>query len=114
VIRKILRLFPYVRRLEDGVDQLSNDLAKALTGELTLERMVAERGECKIEIGTKMASFLAASFYSMLDKAGAENYIEISFIAPDGKPITVTIRRHDGKTPDQLYKELLTQCENKK
>jgi hypothetical protein len=113
MIQKILRLFPYVRRLEDGVDSLSKDLAKALVGELTIESIVADRKTCTIELGTKMASFLAASFYSMLTKTGAENYIELSFMAPDGKPITVTIRRHDGKTPDQLYKELLTQCENK-
>jgi hypothetical protein len=103
---RFLRLFKYVRSLEAELEETHNDLSKALCGEVTIESIVANRNECKVELGARMAGFFANSFYDMLNEVGADNYIEMTFIPPDDKPITVTIRRHNGKTPDQLYKEL--------
>ena len=111
MIRSLLRRFRYVRELETALDKSHEDLTKALCGELTIESIVADRKECKVELGTRMAGFFGASFYDMLDEVGADNYVEIGFLAPDGKPVTVTVRRHGGKTPDQLYREALDRAE---
>lgn len=108
---RLLRLFPYVRQLEADSKKLRADLTSALCGELTIEKIAADNKTCSVELGTKMAGFLATSFYDMLDTVKAENYIEISFLVPHGKPVTVTIRRHEGMTPDQLYREALARAE---
>jgi hypothetical protein len=102
---RLLRIFPYVRELEQDNERLADDLQKALAGELTIESLSVRNGVCRIEMGTRMASYLASSFHEILNELGAKNYVEMQFGDADGKTVCVTLVRHEGKTPNDLLVE---------
>lgn len=94
-----------IAKLEAENDDLTDKLGKALAGEMTVESIRADRDECKIVLGHRMAGIMAETFYDWLEKVGAENYIEAQFNSPKGDRITVTVQRFFGKSPHELRRE---------
>ena len=103
IFRWVLRKFKYVQELESDYDEIYNKLQLALSGDITLETMRVDSKGMSASISTKMAGYMAGIFKDTLNEMDAENYIEMQFMDPESQlPITVTIKRHDGKTPHQL------------
>jgi DNA-directed RNA polymerase subunit L len=99
MIKQFLRLFPYVRELEDN-------LQKAICGKLSLESLHLENGRVDAKLKSKIVPLVAECFYDILNDHNAVNYVEFSLnhIASN-QTIIVTVQKQDGKTPHQLRVE---------
>lgn len=95
MINRILRLFPYVKRLE-------NDKAKALAGEISLVDLLIKDGKMDATFKTEFAKILCAWCVDVM--GDAPNYVEISLssVDSDGEKYTVTVQKNSGKTPHEL------------
>ncbi len=97
MIKRILRLFPYVQQLE-------NERDKALTGELNLVDLHCQNGQFNATFKTKVAVFLATWANEVL--GDAPNYVEISLIHSEtSERYLVTVQKAYGKTPHELRVE---------
>lgn len=79
---------------------------KYVAGEITLEQMCIDRGGFTAAMGTEMAHIMAECFWELLQDKKAVNYLEIQFTPKDrgdkeSHRCTVTVRRHEGKTPHE-------------
>ena len=54
--------------------------------------------------GAEMARIIAGSFWDLLTKNQADNYVEMTFASPDKplKKVVVTVRKAWGQTPDEM------------
>lgn len=54
--------------------------------------------------GAEMARIMAGSFWDLLTKNQADNYVEMTFASPDKpmKKVVVTVRKAWGQTPDEM------------
>lgn len=96
IFLSLLRRIPYVQKLEA-------DLQSALAGDLNIVSMNMKNGKLDIAFKTKVTELLAAYGNSILEEAGAENYVEFSFgFIPDRAVGSILIRKHDGKSPHEL------------
>ncbi len=60
----------------------------------------------RVRMAARLSMILVESFSAFLDTAGAENYVEQEIIERNGgRRFTLTIRRHEGKTPHQLRQD---------
>lgn len=59
--------------------------------------------------GAEMARIIAGSFWDLLTKNQADNYVEMTFASPDKplKKVVVTVRKVWGQTPDEIAELLL-------
>ena len=95
MINRILRLFPYVKRLE-------NEKAKALAGEISLVDLLVKDGKIDATFKTEFAKIPCAWCVDVI--GDAPNYVEISLssVDADGEKYTVTVQKSSGKTPHEL------------
>lgn len=99
MIRQFLRLFPYVRQLED-------QLQKALCGEISLESMQIKDGNIDLKLKSKIVPLVAEAFHELLDEMQAPNYIEFSLKHLEThETILVTVQKKSGKSPHELRVE---------
>lgn len=95
-----------IQEERDSAAQRVDELAEILSGKTTLESLQISKGGFSAVLGTEMASFMASCFIGLLDERRAENYIEVNLRTRDGKELSCTIRRENGKTVGQVNSEL--------
>lgn len=107
-----------VKQLEQQLDEvrgenekLRKDHGEYVLGKATLMDLAVRNGSLTASMGTEMAHIWAEQFHSVLESTKAENYVECMFNTKDGKIITVTVQRHEKKTPHQFRMELETTVE---
>lgn len=107
-----------VKQLEQQLDEvrgenekLRKDHGEYVLGKATLMDLAVRNGSLTASMGTEMAHIWAEQFHSVLESTKAENYVECMFNTKDGKMITVTVQRHEKKTPHQFRMELETTVE---
>ena len=97
MIKSFLRLFPYVKQLEE-------ERQKALTGELNIVDLYVTQSRMDATVKTKVAQMLCAWAKDVIDDA--PNYVEISFHHTEtSQRYIITVQKADGKTPHQLRME---------
>lgn len=108
MIKYFLRLFPYVRQLED-------QLRQAVCGEISLESLQVKNGNIDLKLQSNIVPLVAEAFHELLDEMQASNYIQFSLDhLKTHETILVTVQKKSGKSPHELrveaeqkYKELL-------
>jgi uncharacterized protein HemY len=96
MIRHFLRLFPYVRQLED-------QLRQAICGEISLESMQIKDNSIDLKLKSKIVPIVAEAFHELLDEMEAPNYIEFSLDHLEThETILVTVQKKSGKSPAEL------------
>jgi hypothetical protein len=99
MIKQFLRLFPYVRQLED-------QLQKALCGEISLESLQVKDGNIDLKLKSKIVPIVAGAFHELLDEMQAPNYIEFSLDHLEThETILVIVQKKSGKSPHELRVE---------
>jgi len=96
MIKQLLRLFPYVRQLED-------QLRQAIAGEISLESLQVKDGNIDLKLKSKIVPLVAEAFHELLDEMEAPNYIEFSLDHLEThETILVTVQKKNGKSPAEL------------
>lgn len=99
MIRQFLRLFPYVRKLED-------QLRQALCGEISLESFQVKDGNIDLKLKSRIVPLVAEAFYELLNEMKAPNYIEFSLDHLEAhETILVTVQKKSGKSPHEMRVE---------
>ena len=99
MIRQFLRLFPYVRQLED-------QLRQAICGEISLESFQVKDGNIDLKLKSKIVPIVAEAFHELLDEMQTPNYIEFSLKHLDTQEtILVIVQKKNGKSPHELRVE---------
>ena len=67
---------------------------------------------CSLD-GPEMARIIATSFWDMLAENKADNYVEMTFAAPEKplKKVVVIVRKAFGRTPDDLRVKAEAECD---
>lgn len=98
---------PSVRALVEENEQIRKDLDDLASNRTTLHELAVQNGTITAAMGTETARIIAERFAELLREHGAKNYLEMQFHSPKvpGETLCLTLRWHDGKTPDQLKRE---------
>ncbi len=106
MLKKFLRLFPYVRQLESNFE-------KALCGEMSLESLHMKDGKLNVALKSKIVPLVAECFYDILNESQALNFVEFSLThLKSSQTIIVTVQKAEGKTPATLLGEAKQQLED--
>jgi hypothetical protein len=105
---------PLLAQKEAEIDRLKREHGEYVAGKITLEDIAVKNGSMTASMGTEMAKIMANQFYALLKESKAENYVEMQFTDPDKQFITVTVQRHEKKTPHQFRIELEKEIERLK
>ena len=103
-LSRLVGRLPGVRELIAENDRLHKDLDDLASNRTTLHELAVRNGTITAAMGTETARIIADSFAELLREHGAKNYLEMQFHSPKvpGETLCMTLRWHDGKTPDQL------------
>lgn len=74
---------------------------RELTGEIEIKELLGGN----VTFSHPMFRVWADSMYEMFKEAGGENYVELTLMPKNGGPMTLTLQRQEGKTPDELLRK---------